>query len=231
MKKFGLIGYPLGHSFSKNFFHEKFQSEKIDAEYVNFEIPDINDFPAILTSNPDLEGLNVTIPYKEQVMHYLNNIAPEAISIGAVNVIKIERNKGKIKLTGYNSDVTGFTQSIEPLLEPYHKKALILGTGGASKAVNYGLKQLGLSTLFVSRNHHNDTTITYEELTPEIMDSYKVIVNCTFSFFCKVDKFVLLISNVASVFVSNKLMVACVSSVPKFVSATSFVVNCVISFN
>ena len=179
MKKFGLIGYPLGHSFSKNFFNEKFQSEKIDAEYVNFEIPDINDFPAILTSNPDLEGLNVTIPYKEQVMHYLNNIAPEAISIGAVNVIKIERNKGKIKLTGYNSDVTGFTQSIEPLLEPYHKKALILGTGGASKAVNYGLKQLGLSTLFVSRNHHNDTTITYEELTPEIMDSYKVIVNCT----------------------------------------------------
>ena len=102
MKKFGLIGYPLGHSFSKNFFNEKFQSEKIDAEYVNFEIPDINYFPAILTSNPDLEGLNVTIPYKEQVMHYLNNIAPEAISIGAVNVIKIERNKGKIKLTGYN---------------------------------------------------------------------------------------------------------------------------------
>jgi len=180
MKKFGLIGYPLGHSFSKNFFNEKFQSEKIDAEYVNFEIPDINDFPAILTSNPDLEGLNVTIPYKEQVMHYLNNIAPEAISIGAVNVIKIERNKGKIKLTGYNSDVTGFTQSIEPLLEPYHKKALILGTGGASKAVNYGLKQLGLSTLFVSRNHHNDTIITYEELTPEIKDEIEIIARLAF---------------------------------------------------
>ena len=179
MKKFGLIGYPLGHSFSKNFFNEKFRSENICAEYVNFEIPTIEDFNMVLKANPTLCGLNVTIPYKEQVIGYLDELDKDAAAIGAVNVIKIDRSKGKLKLIGYNSDVLGFTQSIEGLLEPHHKKALILGTGGASKAINYGLKQLGLETLFVSRNRHNDNTITYSELTPEIMNDYKVIVNCT----------------------------------------------------
>lgn len=179
MKKFGLIGYPLGHSFSKNFFNEKFRSENICAEYVNFEIPTIEDFNKVLKANPTLCGLNVTIPYKEQVIGYLDELDKDAAAIGAVNVIKIDRSKGKLKLIGYNSDVLGFTQSIEGLLEPHHKKALILGTGGASKATNYGLKQLGLETLFVSRNRHNDNTITYSELTPEIMNDYKVIVNCT----------------------------------------------------
>ena len=179
MKKFGLIGYPLGHSFSKNFFNEKFRSENICAEYVNFEIPTIEDFNKVLKANPTLCGLNVTIPYKEQVIGYLDELDKDAAAIGAVNVIKIDRSKGKLKLIGYNSDVLGFTQSIEGLLEPHHKKALILGTGGASKAINYGLKQLRLETLFVSRNRHNDNTITYSELTPEIMNDYKVIVNCT----------------------------------------------------
>lgn len=179
MKKFGLIGYPLGHSFSKNFFNEKFRSENICAEYVNFEIPTIEDFNKVLKANPTLCGLNITIPYKEQVIGYLDELDKDAAAIGAVNVIKIDRSKGKLKLIGYNSDVLGFTQSIEGLLEPHHKKALILGTGGASKAINYGLKQLGLETLFVSRNRHNDNTITYSELTPEIMNDYKVIVNCT----------------------------------------------------
>lgn len=179
MKKFGLIGYPLGHSFSRNFFNEKFQSENIDAEYVNFEIPTIEDFPQVIVSNPTLEGLNVTIPYKEKVIPYLNELAPDAAAIGAVNVIKFERNKGKLKLIGHNSDVIGFTRSIEPLLESFHTKALILGTGGASKAINYGLKTLGIETLFVSRSAHNEHTITYSELTPEIMDEYKIIVNCT----------------------------------------------------
>ena len=159
MKKFGLIVYPLGHSFSRNFFNEKFQSENIDAEYVNFEIPTIEDFPQVIVSNPTL--------------------APDAAAIGAVNVIKFERNKGKLKLIGHNSDVIGFTRSIEPLLESFHTKALILGTGGASKAINYGLKTLGIETLFVSRSAHNEHTITYSELTPEIMDEYKIIVNCT----------------------------------------------------
>ncbi len=179
MKKYGLIGYPLGHSFSKNFFNEKFHSENIDAEYTNFEIPTINDFPKVIVANPTLSGLNVTSPYKEKVISFLDEVDKDAAAIGAVNVIKFERNKGKLKLVGYNSDVMGFTRSIEPLLESYHTKALILGTGGASKAVSHGLKKLGLSTLFVSRNKQNDQTITYKELTPELMDEYKVIINCT----------------------------------------------------
>ena len=179
MKQYGLIGYPLGHSFSKNYFNEKFHSEGIDAEYVNFEIPSIEDFPKIVTSHPQLAGLNVTIPYKEKVISYLDEVDKDAASIGAVNVIKFIRNKGKLKLKGYNSDVLGFTQAIEPLLERHHQKALILGTGGASKAVNYGLHQLGLETRFVSRSRQNDSTITYADLTPQLMEEYKVIVNCT----------------------------------------------------
>lgn len=179
MKQFGLIGYPLGHSFSKNFFNEKFHSENIDAEYVNFEIPTIEDFPKVVASHPNLVGLNVTIPYKEKVISYLDELDKDAASIGAVNVIRIIRNKGKVTLKGYNSDVLGFTQSIEPLLERHHTKALILGTGGASKAVNYSLRKLGLDTLFVSRNRRNESTITYSDLTPEYMEAYKVIVNCT----------------------------------------------------
>lgn len=179
MKKYGLIGYPLGHSFSRNFFNEKFESEKVDAEYLNFEIPTIDDFPHVISANPTLNGLNVTIPYKEQVMHFLNEVSPEAKEIGAVNVIKFDRSKGKLRLVGYNSDVIGFTRSIEPLIESYHTKALILGTGGASKAINYGLKKLGLETRFVSRGKKDDETFTYSQLTPEVMDEYKVIVNCS----------------------------------------------------
>lgn len=178
MKKYGLIGYPLGHSFSKNYFNEKFHSEGIDAEYVNFEIPSIKELPSVIMENPDLVGLNVTIPYKEQVISYLDKLDDDAAAIGAVNVIKIVNQKGKIKLIGYNSDVLGFTQSIEPLLEPQHAKALILGTGGASKAVNRGLKKLGLETKFVSRTPR-EGILSYEQLTPEIMNEYKVIVNCT----------------------------------------------------
>ncbi|MCD7926906.1 MAG: shikimate dehydrogenase [Bacteroides sp.] len=178
MRKYGLIGYPLGHSFSKNFFNEKFHSENIDAEYVNFESPAIKELPSVLLANPNLVGLNVTIPYKEQVISYLDELDKDAAAIGAVNVIKIVNQKGKTKLVGYNSDVIGFTQSIEPLLEPQHKKALILGTGGASKAVDYGLRKLGLECKFVSRTSR-EGMLTYEELTPEIMDEYKVIVNCT----------------------------------------------------
>lgn len=178
MKKYGLIGYPLGHSFSKNFFNEKFHSENIDAEYVNFEIPSINELHNVLLSNPDLAGINVTIPYKEQVIPFLDELDADAAAIGAVNVIKIHRQKGKIKLTGHNSDVIGFTQSIEPMLEPQHKKALILGTGGASKAVFHGLKKLGLETKFVSRTPR-EGMFAYEDLTPEVMAEYKVIINCT----------------------------------------------------
>ena len=163
MQKYGLIGYPLGHSFSKNFFNQKFESEHIDAQYINFEIPSIKDFKDVLKFNPELHGLNVTIPYKEQVIPYLDDLDEDARLIGAVNVI---------------SDVIGFRRSIEPLLTPSHRRALILGTGGASKAVFHGLKQLGVESTFVSRTA-KEGCITYADLTREMMDRYTVIVNTT----------------------------------------------------
>lgn len=178
MDKYGLLGYPLKHSFSKDFFNQKFADENIDAIYVNFEIPTISLFQDIITENADLKGLNVTIPYKEKVISFLDEISEEARAIGAVNVIKVGRRRGMPYLTGYNSDVIGFTQSIEPLLESYHKKALILGTGGASKAVKYGLQQLGIETMLVSRREQANM-LTYKQLTPDLLNEYKVIVNCT----------------------------------------------------
>ena len=178
MQKYGLIGYPLKHSFSISYFDEKFQSEGIDAEYGNFEIPSINDLPGIIKGNPNLQGFNVTIPYKEKVISYLDEIDKTAIPIGAINVVKVIRQKGKVKLIGYNSDVIGFTRSIEPLLESHHKKALILGTGGAAKAVYHGLKSLGVESVYVTRQTRPDM-LTYEELTPEIIAEHTIIVNCT----------------------------------------------------
>ena len=179
MQKYGLVGYPVKHSFSIGYFNEKFSSEKIEAEYINFEIPDINNFPEIIQANPNLHGLNVTIPYKEKVIPYLDELDKQTAAIGAVNVIKIIRNKGgKPKLIGYNSDIIGFTQSIQPLLQSHHKKALILGTGGASKAVFHGLKNLGIEAKFVSRTARFGM-LTYEELNAEIIKEYTVIVNCT----------------------------------------------------
>lgn len=178
MDKYGLIGYPLVHSFSISYFNQKFIDEKIDAVYENFEIPTIDLLPEVIDSNPDLRGLNVTIPYKQKVMPFLDAISQEAMAIGAVNVIKVTREGGKSRLKGYNSDVIGFTKSIESMLEKFHKKALILGTGGASKAVDYGLKSLGLETVFVSR-YQRPGTILYEDITPDIIKEYNVIVNCT----------------------------------------------------
>lgn len=178
MDKYGLIGYPLGHSFSKSYFNEKFENEGINAEYINFEIPTLDSLPEILASNPELKGLNVTIPYKEKVISYLDSISPEARAIGAINVIRVDHKGNDTYLKGFNSDVIGFTKSIEPLLERFHKKALILGTGGASKAVNFGLKSLGLETVFVSR-FERPGTIQYSQITPDIIQEYNVIVNCT----------------------------------------------------
>ncbi len=179
MDKYGLIGFPLGHSFSISYFNEKFENEHINAQYINFEIPSIDGLTEILDRNPELRGLNVTIPYKEQVMKYLDAISPEAEAIGAVNVIRVTHKGDKVYLKGFNSDVIGFTRSIEPLLEPAQKKALILGTGGASKAIHYGLKSLNMQTIFVSRTRHGDGFITYEEVTPELVKEYNVITNCT----------------------------------------------------
>ena len=179
MEKYGLIGYPLGHSFSIIYFNQRFDDEGIDATYENFEIPTIDELPEIIARNPELRGLNVTIPYKEKVIPFLDSISPEARAIGAVNVIRVVHQKNNTLLKGYNSDVIGFTQSIESMLDPkWHKKALILGTGGASKAINYGLKSLGLETVFVSRYERPDT-IQYDKITPEVIKEYNVIVNCT----------------------------------------------------
>jgi shikimate dehydrogenase len=133
----------------------------------------------VVDSNPNLKGLNVTIPYKEKVMQYLDTISPEARAIGAVNVIRITHEGNSTKLKGYNSDVIGFTQSIEPMLDKkWHKKALILGTGGASKAIDYGLRNLGMETVFVSR-YERPGTIQYDKITPEVVQEYNVIINCT----------------------------------------------------
>ena len=181
MNTYGLIGYPLGHSFSRKFFTEKFEKEGIDAQYLNFEIPSIEEFSNIIKNTPTLKGLNVTIPYKQQVMQYLDDISEEAKAIGAVNVVKCQLStvNCQLHLTGYNSDVIGFVNSIKPLLKPHHKKALILGTGGASKAIRYGLeKKLGMKTLFVSRSARKGM-ITYEEVTAEVLKEYEVIVNCS----------------------------------------------------
>ena len=191
MTTYGLIGYPLGHSFSRKFFTEKFEQEDIDAQYQNFEIPSIEEFPNIIASHPELLGLNVTIPYKQQVMQYLDEISPEAKAIGAVNVVRCQRSTVNCqpKLTGYNSDVIGFVESIKPLLKPHHEKALILGTGGASKAIHYGLEEkLGMETLFVSRTSR-ENMITYNDITKDLLQDYTVIVNCSpVGMFPKVDE-------------------------------------------
>ena len=179
MDKYGLIGFPLGHSFSISYFNQKFTDEGINAKYENFEISSITQLQEVLDLNPNLRGLNVTIPYKEKVIEYLDSVTPEAQAIGAVNVIRVTHEGKKVHLKGYNSDVIGFTQSIEAMLDKkWHKKALILGTGGASKAVNYGLKSLGLETVYVSR-YQRPGTIQYESITPEVVKEYNVIVNCT----------------------------------------------------
>jgi len=179
MDKYGLIGYPLGHSFSISYFNQKFQDEGIDAIYENYEITSIDALAEVIGSNPNLRGLNVTIPYKEKVMPFLDNVSPEARAIGAVNVIRVTHDGNNVKLKGYNSDVIGFTKSIEPMLDKkWHKKALILGTGGASKAIDYGLRNLGLETVFVSR-YERPGTIQYKSITPEVIQEYNVIVNCT----------------------------------------------------
>lgn len=178
MQTYGLIGYPLGHSFSAGYFAEKFKTEGIDAQYLNFEIPTADALRDVVRDNPTLVGLNVTIPHKQAVIPLLDSLSDEAHAIGAVNVIKIDRRDGLARLRGYNADVIGFTRSIRPLLGPSHRAALVLGTGGASKAVVYGLRKLGLTTQYVSRTPHGDA-IGYADLTPDVMSRHTVVVNCT----------------------------------------------------
>lgn len=179
-KQLGLIGFPLTHSFSAKYFAEKFEKESISGfTYENFEIPQIQDFPAVIMNNPNLVGLNVTIPYKEQIIPFLDELDEEAKEIGAVNTIKIIRVDGKVHLKGYNTDIYGFRETLKPLLKMNHYKALILGTGGAAKAVEYVLKKIGLSVFYVSRSPKSDRQKSYEELNEFAVNDYPVIVNST----------------------------------------------------
>ena len=177
-KLYGLLGYPLVHSFSQTYFNQKFEAENISAQYINFEIPDIGMLMEVVAENENLNGLNVTIPYKEQVIPFLDEIDPAAKEVGAVNVIKFIRDKDGLRLKGYNSDIIGFTDSIKSLLKPHHQAALVLGTGGAAKAVSYSLRKLGLDVQLVSRRK-SANTLVYEELTKNDLKTHKVIVNTT----------------------------------------------------
>ena len=175
-KRFGLLGRNISYSFSKGYFTEKFSTENLtECSYENFDIQDINDFPEIIKANRDLKGLNVTIPYKETVMPFLDELSERATKIGAVNVIKITK-EGKLK--GYNSDYYGFKKALEPLLLPHHKKALILGTGGASKGVAYALEELGIEHIFVSRKPA-ENAIDYSQITAAVFSENHIIINST----------------------------------------------------
>jgi shikimate dehydrogenase len=177
MRMFGLIGYPLSHSFSKKFFSEKFLNEGVtDCIYENFSIPSIEQFEQLITQTP-LEGLNVTIPYKQQVIQYLHMTNKVVAKIGACNCIKFKNGK----LYGYNTDTIGFEQSLKKYLLPHHTKAIILGTGGAAKAIMYVLEKLKISYISVSRNEAGKDTqfLSYETLTDDLIRSHTLIINTT----------------------------------------------------
>lgn len=179
MREFGLLGFPLGHSFSKKYFSDKFEKLKIDATYLNFEFESANDILSIIATHPNLEGFNVTIPHKQAIIPLLNKVTPEAEQIGAVNCVKIERNETGLNLIGHNTDVIGFEGALRNFLgENEPKKALVLGNGGAAKAVRYVLTKMGILFLTVSRNPQKDNEISYNKI-PSIIGEYKLIVNTT----------------------------------------------------
>ena len=177
MRLYGLIGYPLSHSFSEQYFTRKFELEHLDdCIFKSFPIEAITEFPNLLESNPLLKGLGVTIPYKEKVLPYLSVLSDEVKQIGATNSIKIS-GQG---LIAYNTDITGFEKSFVKSLKPHHTKALVLGTGGASKAVQYVLKKLNIDFLIVSRNdNQKNTVINYNMITEDLIGNYTIVINCT----------------------------------------------------
>lgn len=179
MRTFGLIGYPLSHSFSKKFFTEKFENEKIEAcKYELFPMADAREMMDLIDSNSSLCGLNVTIPHKLNVMPFLNELDSAAKEIGAVNCIAVKRSAETAVLKGYNTDAYGFETSLKPLLEKHHTKALIFGDGGAAKAVKYVLGKLGIPYLVVVRNPAQNA-ILYSAITAEILDEYKLLIDTT----------------------------------------------------
>ncbi|WP_319501252.1 shikimate dehydrogenase [uncultured Draconibacterium sp.] len=179
MKRYGLLGYPLTHSFSKRYFTERFETEKIDSTYDNFEIDSITKFPEVVKDNPEVIGFNVTIPYKEQVIPYLDELNDSAKEIGAVNTIRVTRTENGVHLKGFNTDTFGFESSLKPLLKDHHKKALILGTGGASKALKYVLSKLGIEYISASIEELKDNEIRYEDIDEQVISERLLIINAT----------------------------------------------------
>ncbi len=180
MKLLGLIGYPLSHSFSKKYFEKKFLIENNkEYTYELFPLKNISEISDLVNSKLNLIGLNVTIPYKEKVIPYLDAINPEAERIGAVNTVKIERSNKNTKLIGYNTDIYGFKQSIKPYLKNIHERALILGTGGAAKAVGYVFSEMGIDCIYISRKPSAKNEYAYKDVNQIVLSNYKIIVNCT----------------------------------------------------
>jgi shikimate dehydrogenase len=182
LKNFGLIGRTLSHSFSKKFFTNKFLNEDIDASYLNYELTSIKEFPSLFNNETLLNGLNVTIPYKENVIQYLDELDPIASKIQAVNTILPIYNNGNLeKLVGYNTDVYGFSQLLKPYLKSNHQKALVLGTGGASKAVSYVLRNLGIEVNYVSRtkSNTNPSIFTWDMVNDNMIKLHQLIINTT----------------------------------------------------
>lgn len=179
MKKLGLIGFPLSHSFSQKYFNNKFSKEHIvDFQYLNFQIQSLEQLDEILNNNPELIGLNVTVPFKREIISFLDDMDETALEVGAVNTIKITKKNDKQFLKGYNTDITGFKKSLVPLLKEHHKNALILGTGGAASAVAFVLKKLNIEHKFVSRNKERKI-LHYSDLTEDLIRTNTLIINTT----------------------------------------------------
>jgi shikimate dehydrogenase len=179
MRKYGLIGYPLGHSFSKTYFADKFQKEQIaGCSYDNFPISDLGLLPKLLADEPELLGLNVTIPYKSAIFRYIDYLDNEAVEIGAVNVLKIRRSGNKIQLHGFNSDITGIYDSLSAFIKEGINNAIILGTGGSSLAVRHVLKKASIHFIQVSRNR-KDGVLSYSDLDNTILGNSRLIINTT----------------------------------------------------
>jgi shikimate dehydrogenase len=180
MRLFGLVGFPLSHSFSAKYFAGKFVEERIlNTEYCLFPLENISRLQALILENPDLLGFNVTIPHKVSILPYLDEITPEAAQVGAVNCVKIYRYSSDIRLIGYNTDIFGFRQSLVPLLKPHHQNALVLGTGGASKAVCYSLNSLNINYTLVSRSPGKSDILQYNQITESIIHENPLIINTT----------------------------------------------------
>ena len=178
MQLFGLLGFPLGHSFSKTYFTEKFKTEKIDAEFVNFESDNIEQTLQVSKTTPSLKGFAVTIPYKEKIIPYLDHISEDARKIGAVNSVKVEHTISGSILTGYNTDILGFRESLLEFIQTPPTQALLLGTGGASKAVQHALASLGIEVFTVSRTPHSSSEISYDQVA-HYLPNTPLIINAT----------------------------------------------------